>query len=225
MCTLLEHGDVLNNAYQGHLRRLKIPHFPFDWHHEIKHAGDGDKLVNLMRRTVDQQGIFVGYHSQQQQTGIIKGIRRQTGIIRMNCLDCLDRTNCAQYELAKLQLPRQLVAVDLAHLNVDQLVTAYLSLLWSENGHYISRNYAGTDALKSEWILHGSKSTQGMLQDSLVSVHRYWGNNFGGDGERHAALQLFYGKLETDCIQSRPTLGVTGATKVKKEMTLSIRLL
>lgn len=108
------------------------------------------------------------------------------------------------------------------HSTCQPVGTRFLSRGVDKNGNcsnsveteQILLNYAGTDALKSEWILHGSKSTQGMLQDSLVSVHRYWGNNFGGDGERHAALQLFYGKLETDCIQSRPQLGVTGATKV-----------
>jgi hypothetical protein len=42
-------------------------------------------------------------------TGTIKPDHRQSGVIRSNCMDCLDRTNVAQAALAKDALQRQLV--------------------------------------------------------------------------------------------------------------------
>jgi len=34
-------------------------------------------------------------------------IKRQTGVVRTNCVDCLDRTNAAQFVIGKCALAHQ----------------------------------------------------------------------------------------------------------------------
>lgn len=43
--------------------------------------------------------------------GLAEGPIMQTGIIRVNCVDCLDRTNTAQFAIGRIALAHQLVSV------------------------------------------------------------------------------------------------------------------
>lgn len=53
---------------------------------------------------------------------IVEGCRIQTGVLRSNCVDCLDRTNSAQIVAAKCALAYQLFSlgvIDKIHLHFD----------------------------------------------------------------------------------------------------------
>lgn len=77
-------------------------------------------------------------------------ICNQKSVFRVNCMDCLDRTNVVQTAIGKTVLESQLVKLGLAPPYTpipEQLKTPFM-VLWANNGDIISRQYAGTNALK-----------------------------------------------------------------------------
>lgn len=68
------------------------------------------RLADIARSAVNKTGIF--------QIGVKPGLAMgrkpglQTGIIRVNCVDCLDRTNTAQFALGKCALGYQVYCFD-----------------------------------------------------------------------------------------------------------------
>lgn len=64
--------------------------------------------------------------------------------------------------------------------------------LWADHGDDISRQYAGTGALKSGFTRTGKRTTFGLLDDGVKSVVRYYLNNFC-DGRKQDAVDLITG--------------------------------
>jgi len=65
-------------------------------------------------------------------------------------------------------------------------------LAWADHGDDISRQYAGTGALKSGFTRTGKRGAGGLLDDGAKSAVRYLRNNFA-DGRRQDALDLLGG--------------------------------
>jgi synaptojanin len=70
---------------------------------------------------------------------------RQNGILRINCIDCLDRTNNVQLAIGLFMLNKQLKSLR-KHVNIKHLADR-LKDMWINNGDHISRIYTGTGAL------------------------------------------------------------------------------
>jgi hypothetical protein len=69
----------------------------FDFHMETK----GENFSQLNQLLEKIESILVerfGYYSEDRNTGFV--ISEQKGVIRTNCLDCLDRTNVVQNKIA-----------------------------------------------------------------------------------------------------------------------------
>ena len=64
--------------------------------------------------------------------------------------------------------------------------------LWADHGDDISRQYAGTGALKSGFTRTGKRTTWGLLDDGIKSGVRYYLNNFS-DGRKQDASDLITG--------------------------------
>ena len=62
------------------------------------------KLAEIAQKAVNQVGIFQSHNHENESN-------KQTGIVRTNCVDCLDRTNTAQFVIAKVALGLQLHAL------------------------------------------------------------------------------------------------------------------
>ena len=77
----------------------------------------------------------------------------QKGVFRVNCIDCLDRTNVVQTAIAKNVIETQLTKLGL--IPPEHGIPANLRLviqgLWANNGDALSRQYAGTNALKGKF--------------------------------------------------------------------------
>lgn len=76
------------------------------------------KLAKIAHDSIQRTGIFQNFdpyyqHKSEFVVGKPNKIdghgRLQTGIIRVNCVDCLDRTNTAQFALGKCALGFQVV--------------------------------------------------------------------------------------------------------------------
>ena len=80
---------------------------------------------------------------------------QQQGVFRINCIDCLDRTNVVQTAIAKSVLETQLLKLGLIppeHGIPDELRQIFQNL-WANNGDALSKQYAGTNALKGTFRL------------------------------------------------------------------------
>ena len=64
--------------------------------------------------------------------------------------------------------------------------------LWADHGDDISRQYAGTGALKSGFTRTGKRTYWGLLDDGIKSGVRYYVNNFS-DGRKQDATDMVTG--------------------------------
>jgi len=75
--------------------------------------------------------------------------------------------------------------------SLQPLLKVFLFFLaWADNGDAISRQYAGTGALKSDFTRTGKRSQKGVMKDGFNSLSRYYINNFK-DGLRQVIIPLF----------------------------------
>ncbi|XP_074846408.1 synaptojanin-2 [Carettochelys insculpta] len=173
--------EVLNRAFKKLLwassHAADTPMINFDYH-QLAKGGKIEKLENLLRPQLklhwDEFGIFTKGKN-------VPG-RLQTGTLRMNCLDCLDRTNSVQSFIALEVLHTQLESLGLNSKSiVDRFVESYKAM-WTVNGHNLSRVFTGSRALEG-------KAKVGKLKDGARSVSRTIQSNFF-DSLKQEAIQL-----------------------------------
>jgi len=70
-------------------------------------------------------------------------------------------------------------------------------VVWADHGDDISRQYAGTGALKSGFTRTGKRTTMGLLDDGVKSITRYYLNTFQ-DGQKQDALDLASGSYRVE---------------------------
>ncbi|EIE26553.1 hypothetical protein COCSUDRAFT_11753, partial [Coccomyxa subellipsoidea C-169] len=146
-----------------------------------------EKLWAMIEPFVERFGTFQANGEQ----------RRQSGVLRINCIDCLDRTNVVQGWLARKQLDRLLAQLSLLPQGSSikeafPEVERQFKWVWADHGDDISRQYAGTGALKSGFTRTGQRTMGGLLDDGAKSMTRYFLNNFR-DGRKQDALDLLTG--------------------------------
>lgn len=124
--------------------------------------------------------------------------KKQSGVLRTNCMDCLDRTNVVQSACARGALEAQLSAgsfnIDLQH----DPSTSWFNTLWADNGDAISRQYAGTAALKGDFTRTRQRKITGALTDFGLTLTRYF-NNIVNDYFAQALIDYLLGRA-TDSI-------------------------
>ncbi|KAL4708609.1 hypothetical protein ACJJTC_014217 [Scirpophaga incertulas] len=116
----------------------------------------------------------------------------QDGVFRVNCIDCLDRTNVVQQSnVLELQLCRLGLGTPGCGLP-PSLRNAFLTM-WADNGDIISRQYAGTKALKGDYTRTGERKLTGMMKDGVASANRYYLSTFK-DAMRQVAIDVMTGE-------------------------------
>jgi len=119
----------------------------------------------------------------------------QKGVFRINCVDCLDRTNVVQTAIARTMLEVQLTKLGVVQPEhgLSQTCKANFQSLWANNGDIISRQYAGTNALKGDYTRTGERNLSGLVKDGVNSASRYYLNHIR-DSYRQAAIDVLVGK-------------------------------
>lgn len=80
----------------------------------------------------------------------------QRGVLRTNCIDCLDRTNVAQYAYGLAALGRQLHAMGLTDnpkLDPDSSIAAALMDMYQNMGDALAQQYGGSAAHNTVCLL------------------------------------------------------------------------
>jgi len=195
------HGaeGLLEVNFNEVIRDMKDPlvrYEAFDFH---KQCGKSrwDRLDILMN-TLANDEISFEYFSLERTTKE-KLRKKQRGVFRVNCIDCLDRTNVVQGLLAKRMLRTQFV--DLKILSEHETIETneeFYSIfrnVWADNGDSMSAQYAGTGALKSDFTRLGKRTFYGLMRDGNNSIIRYFLNNFY-DGFKQDSMDLMLGNYE-----------------------------
>lgn len=189
----------LEEAYKEMVNRVNnsnIRYESFDFHHECRKMR-WDRLKILIDRLAHELDEFS--HFLLLRDGTIASL--QDGVFRTNCIDCLDRTNVVQSMLARRSLNNVLEKLGILH--PGQLVEQQYSfeslfkIVWADNADYISIQYSGTGALKTDFTRTGKRTRVGMIRDGINSMSRYYKNNFM-DGFRQDALDVFLGNYKVD---------------------------
>eukprot|EP00605_Chrysophyceae_sp_TOSAG23-4_P000841 GSChrysophyteH1.ASY1.ANO1.932.1 assembled CDS len=124
------------------------------------------------------------FHEQGQEYIDNNGLKiMQKGILRVNCVDCLDRTNIAQFVYAKTALEQQCNALGLQPSDTDIAKFNVAAMeVWSRHGNELALQYGGSDAMhihkrastgvtiKQHWALTGG------IKNGLVAINRYVSN-------------------------------------------------
>jgi len=128
-------------------------------------------LLNALEGRLDSFGWSI------QQDGEVS--RAQSGVLRTNCMDCLDRTNVVQSAVAGRALQQQLAELGLSVDLQNDPTTQWFNTLWADNGDAISKQYAGTSALKGDFTRTRKRNWTGALSDFSLTLNRYYNNIFG----------------------------------------------
>jgi hypothetical protein len=164
----------------------------FDFHNECR--GMHFENVSRLMTTLEPFATSTGWTviSNDQIT------HKQSGVLRTNCMDCLDRTNVTQSACARTALEAQLAA---GSYNIDlqnDPSTSWFNTLWADNGDNISRQYAGTAALKGDFTRTRKRQITGALTDFGLTLTRYY-NNIVNDYFTQALIDYLLGRA-TDTI-------------------------
>nr|KAF6508400.1 synaptojanin 2 [Rousettus aegyptiacus] len=108
----------------------------FDFHQFAK-GGKLEKLENLLRPQLKLHWEDFDVFAQGEDVSP----RFQKGTLRMNCLDCLDRTNTVQSFLALEVLHLQLESLGLSSKPVADRCVESFKAMWSLNGHSLSKMF------------------------------------------------------------------------------------
>ncbi|XP_057594645.1 synaptojanin-2 isoform X2 [Hippopotamus amphibius kiboko] len=173
--------EVLNRAFKKLLwascHAGDTPMINFDFHQFAK-GGKLEKLETLLRPQLklhwDDFDVFT--------KGENVSPRFQKGTLRMNCLDCLDRTNAVQSFIALEVLRLQLESLGLNSKPIADRFVESFRAMWSLNGHSLSKMFTGSRALEG-------KAKVGKLKDGARSVSRTIQSNFF-DGVKQEAIKL-----------------------------------
>ncbi|KAB2087551.1 hypothetical protein ES319_A04G111800v1 [Gossypium barbadense] len=190
-----KHGDEgqLSAAYAEEMQKLpNVRYVSFDFHHVCGSSNFANLqvLYDKISEVFEKQGYFL-----IDKDGKI--LEEQKGIIRSNCIDCLDRTNVTQSYLAQktldIQLQRLGVFTSTEYISMFPEDYMKFRTLWAEQGDEISLEYAGTHALKGDLVRYGKQTVAGFIKDGMSALSRYYMNNFH-DGIRQDALDLVSGR-------------------------------
>lgn len=192
-----QHGPeaIVGDKYRDYLSNLnsslpsnvsKIGWTWFDFHRECR----GMRFENVSRLFEEIGSVLdtFSYTTEDSSRGVTQ---RQSGVLRTNCMDCLDRTNVVQAGSARRALDSQLSTLG---ITLDDTKTSWFNIMWADNGDAISKQYASTAALKGDFTRTRKRNLQGALTDFGLTINRYF-NNIISDFFTQAAIDFLLGNV------------------------------
>ncbi|XP_047509184.1 synaptojanin-1 [Pieris napi] len=159
---------TLSNAFQRHLNEsahCDIVQIIFDYHQEVR-ASSIDSALTKFKKIVEMHYDNISIFSARN----VDIYNVQKGVIRTNCLDCLDRTNSIQTFIGLEMLAIQLMLLQCIDKkqNVNRFEEVFKQM-WINNGNEISKIYAGTGAIQGgSKLIDGARSAARTIQNNLL---------------------------------------------------------
>jgi hypothetical protein len=123
------------------------------------------------------------------------GLQLQNGVVRTNCIDCLDRTNAAQFVIGKRALGYQLHALGViegTQVEYDTDAVNLFTNMWHDHGDTIAIQYGGSHLVNTMATYRKTNQWTSQSRDMVESFRRYYNNSFL-DAQRQEAYNLFLG--------------------------------
>lgn len=188
---LLEFTNAINYLNQFLPEGKKIIHKAWDMSRASK-SRDQDvigTLENIAEEIVTTTGFF------HNGDGLTSTPTVQNGVARTNCIDCLDRTNAAQFVIGKRALGYQLHALGIlpdTSIAYDTDAVNLFTHMYHDHGDTIAIQYGGSQLVNTMETYRKINQWTSHSRDMVESFKRYYNNSFL-DGQRQEAYNLFLG--------------------------------
>ncbi|KAJ8647170.1 hypothetical protein MRB53_000193 [Persea americana] len=222
-----KHGNEgrLSEKYAATMQNLSsddIRYIHFDFHQICGHI-HFDRLSILY----DQIADYLKKHGYFMLNTNGEKAKEQLGVVRTNCIDCLDRTNVTQSMIGRKMLESELQEIGI--FGTDETISAHpkfdesFKILWANHGDDISLQYAGTPALKRDLVRYGKQTVPGILMDGWNAMSRYYLNNFC-DGTKQDAIDLLHGHYIVSVNRDMTSTSKTGSPELLTSLPLASAL-
>ena len=169
----------------------KIQYKAFDMSRAAKtRGGDVIGTLEVIAEEIMQQTGF--FHNGESEDGTSQV---QNGVARTNCIDCLDRTNAAQFVIGKRALGHQLRALGViptADMEYDSDAVNVFTHMFHDHGDTIAIQYGGSHLVNTMATYRKINHWHSQSRDMVESFKRYYHNSFL-DSQRQEAYNLFLG--------------------------------
>ncbi|EON61094.1 hypothetical protein W97_00305 [Coniosporium apollinis CBS 100218] len=193
---LFEFKNALDYLNQSLPEGKKILYKAFDMSRAAKTRGQDviGELEMIAEDVLEKTGFF---HNGDFHNGdLVYDLPTvQNGVARTNCIDCLDRTNAAQFVIGKRALGRQLQALGVIAGNTVEYDTDTVNIfthMFHDHGDTIAVQYGGSHLVNTVETYRKINHWQGHSRDMVESFKRYYHNSFH-DSQRQEAYNLFLG--------------------------------
>ena len=154
-------------------------------------------------------------------------VQSQKGVLRVNCVDCLDRTNNAMACIASvvsaemlrlMNIDFKLFFAETTQSVCNELMQIVLNMFGS-NGDRIAQQYAGSDAFHKAQIVKTESGKWQTLKQNIVmiAVKRYISNTLM-DNEKQRNIWLFLGDFTPEKEPTKEVWEVDPAEKESEEI-------
>lgn len=180
--------DYLNQSLP---KEKRIIYEAFDMSRAAKTRGQDviGTLENVAEKVLSNTGFF---HNGEYD---LNSPQVQNGVARTNCIDCLDRTNAAQFVIGKRALGRQLQALGIITgktVEYDSDCVEMFTQMFHGHGDAIAIQYGGSHLVNTMATYRKINQWQSSSRDMVESFKRYYHNSFL-DSQRQEAYNLFLG--------------------------------
>ncbi|KAH7882226.1 SacI homology domain-containing protein [Phlebopus sp. FC_14] len=163
-------------------------------------------LEDLAEESIQLTGFFhAGFepYFHKMQNGFISDgtmrwrdeIMLQNGICRINCVDCLDRTNAAQFVFGKRAFGHQLYALGVVanpNLAFDSDAVNMLTEMYHDHGDTIALQYTGSALVNRVETYRRMPHWNSHSRDIIENIRRFYTNSLL-DADKQTAINLFLG--------------------------------
>ncbi|OIW04539.1 hypothetical protein TanjilG_13921 [Lupinus angustifolius] len=147
------------------------------------------------------------YSGDENKDYSVKPQMLQAGVLRTNCIDCLDRTNVAQYVYGLAALERQLQVLgfsESSYIYLDHPLAKELMTMYESMGDTLAFQYGGSAAHNKIFSQkRGQWKATTQSQEFIRTLQRYYNNTYA-DGNKQNAINIFLGHFQPQ--QGKPAL-------------------
>lgn len=148
-----------------------------------------------------------GFFHNGSPTGGRQQPQLQSGVCRTNCIDCLDRTNAAQFVIGKRALGHQLHALGVisgTSIEYDTDAVDLFTHMYHDHGDTIAVQYAGSHLVNTMETYRKINQWTSHSRDMLESFKRYYNNSFLGRSDHRLGIFIVNG-VQTASARRRTT--------------------
>ncbi|CAN6651828.1 polyphosphoinositide phosphatase [Trichomonascus vanleenenianus] len=187
---LVEFEQCINYLNQFLPKEQHIRYTSWDMSRAAK--GRNQEVIDFLEKYADKTLQTTGFFHNGRN---LSGMTIQDGICRTNCIDCLDRTNAAQFVIGKRALGYQLQAlgvVDNPNIEYDSDAVNLLTEMFHDHGDTIALQYGGSHLVNTMETYRKINQWSSHSRDMIESIRRFYNNSFV-DSQRQDAINLFLG--------------------------------